>query len=110
MTIGGTARITSATITLTKPMPRNASPIEMIARLGSARPMFDALIAMNEPRCRCPRATPSGIAMTMLTPIAANDSSRCSTVLVSMKWRLSPMNWNASMMECISPPWPAPTA
>ena len=100
-----------ATMTLMKPMPRMPMPIEMIARLGSARPMFDALMARNDPLCRCPRVTPRGIAMTSETAMAAPASARCSSVLVSMKCRLSPMNWKASMIECmLSPPSPAPTA
>jgi hypothetical protein len=48
--ITGPARITSATSVFRNPMPRIPIPIEMTARLGSALPMFDTLIARNEPR------------------------------------------------------------
>ena len=51
-------------------------PIEITARLGSARPMFDALMARNAPRCRCPSQTPSGMAITVATAIEASEISR----------------------------------
>ena len=40
-------------------------PIEITARLGSARPMFETLMAKNENRWTWPSHTPSGIAITM---------------------------------------------
>jgi hypothetical protein len=52
VSITGAARITSATITFVKPTPSRPRPIEITARLGSARPTFDTLIARNEPRWR----------------------------------------------------------
>ena len=43
----------------------------------------------------CPSQMPSGSAITIDTPIAAALSSRCSTILVSIRWALSPMNVKA---------------
>ena len=43
---------------------RSASPNAITARLGSARPTLPTLIARNEPRCRWPSQTPSGIAIS----------------------------------------------
>src|SRR5918997_2711453 len=105
----GPARITSATITLRKPTPSRPRPIEITARLGRARPMFDTLIARNDPRCRWPSQTPSGIARTIATPIAAPDNARCSTVLSQIRPGLSKMNSIASTKVCTSgPPRPDP--
>src|SRR4051812_19565717 len=95
VSITGAARITSATSTFVKPTPSRPRPIEMTARLGSARPMFDTLIATNEPRCRWPSHTPSGIAITQATPSEASDSHTCSTVLSQINPVLSNRNWMA---------------
>src|SRR6266498_1310904 len=88
----GAARITSATITFRKPTPSTPRPIEITARLGRARPTFDTLMARNDPRCRCPSQTPSGIAIAMATPTAAPDSQMCSSVLFPISPRLSNRN------------------
>src|SRR5919109_3055289 len=88
----GAARMTSATITFRKPTPSRASPIEITARLGSARPTFDTLIATNEPRCRWPSQTPSGMASARATPTAAPESWMCSTVLSRIRLVLSNRN------------------
>ena len=60
----------------------------MTARLGSARPTFARLIATNEPRCRCPRNTPSGSARTIAIAIAAPESWRCSQVFSRIRLAL----------------------
>src|SRR5918992_500247 len=97
-----------ATITLRKPTPRRPSPIEMTARLGSARPMLDALMARNEPRWMWPSHTPSGIEITIATPIAAPDSTRCSPILSANRLRLSKMKPMASMKVSIGLRAPQP--
>src|SRR5215211_6768241 len=98
----GAARITSATTTFRKPTPSTPRPMEITARLGSARPTFDRLIARNDPLWRCPSHTPSGIATARASPIAAPASSRCSTVLSPIKLRLLNRNWIASTNVCMS--------
>src|SRR5919106_6252236 len=100
----GAARITSATITFRKPTPRMPRPIEITARLGSARPTFETLIARNEPRCRCPSQTPSGIAIASATPTAAPDSQMCSSVLSPISPVLSNRNSIASRKVFTSHP------
>ena len=85
-------------------------PIAMMARLGSARPTLAALIATNDPRCRCPSHSPIGSAISSETPIAAPLSSRCSTVFVSSRSRLFPMNLKALTKSLTGGLPPAPTA
>src|SRR4051794_16986859 len=95
VSITGAARITSASITFVNPTPSRPRPIEVTARLGSARPTFDTLIARKEPRWAWPSHTPSGIAMTVATARDARDSQMCSTVLSQISPVLSPRNWIA---------------
>ena len=45
--IGGIASSTSATQTLRKPTPRNAMKNTTSPSAGTARPMFDVLVAKN---------------------------------------------------------------
>ena len=101
--IGGTASTTSASSTLRRPIPRNATPIASTARLGSARQMLPRLIATNEPRWMWPSHSPIGSAITteIAIPIPAIFS------VPSVKWTsvgsggspgicpLRPMNLNA---------------
>ena len=77
-------------------------PIEITARLGSARPMLETLIAKNENRWTWPSHTPSGTAMRMAMPIAANETSRCDTVLDPIRLRLLKKKVKASTNACMS--------
>src|SRR4051794_31123309 len=92
----GTARITSAIVTFQKPRPTTASRMAMTARLGSARPMLDTLIARNPPRWTCPSQMPIGSAISaaMKKP-AANSFSVCRTLSCSRSDQWSPMNLKA---------------
>ena len=60
--------------------------IAMIARLGSARPMLEMLIARNEPLWMCPSQIPSGIAISRAMPIAAAAMPSWSIALVRRRW------------------------
>src|SRR6185437_16169411 len=102
--IGGTARITRATTTLTLPMPSTAIPIASTARLGSARPMFAVFTARNEPRCRWPSHSPIGSAIAIATATATTEIAMCSSDLFQSRPTLSPMNWNAWMKVMRSGP------
>ena len=81
MRIGGTASTTSAISTTVNPTRRKTSPIAITARVGSARPMFETLIATNESRRRWPSPTPIGSAMRERDPDRGAGEPRCSTVL-----------------------------
>ena len=94
--IGGTASTTRATVLFQKPIPKIVSPNAISTRLGRARPRFDALIAMNEPRWRCPSQTPMGSATKSAIPSAAPESSTCWSVLCASRSTLSAMKRNAS--------------
>jgi hypothetical protein len=71
VSIRGNASTTRAKTTFVVPIPKMPRPIAITARLGSARPMFETLIEMNEPRWMWPSQTPSGIAIRSAIPIAA---------------------------------------
>ena len=92
---GGTATMTSATSTGQNPKGRKTSATAITARLGSARPTFEALIARSEPRWRWPSQTPSGTAIASAIAIAAPDRITCSQVFSSSSRRSSTMNSRA---------------
>src|SRR5437660_181033 len=87
--------MTRATRTLVKPMPRIPIPIEMTARLGRARPMLEALMAKDDPRCRWPSQTPSGIAIAMATAMEASETHRWASVFSRNRLRLLKKKVNA---------------
>src|SRR5215212_8855394 len=94
--ITGTARITSAIATFQKPMPIAASRMAMTARLGSARPTFETLIARKPPRWMWPSQIPIGsaIAAAIRKP-AANSLSVWMQLSWSRSDQWSPMNSKA---------------
>src|SRR3954462_14643533 len=92
----GTARITRAKATFQKPMPTIASSTAITARLGSARPTFDTLIARKPPRCRCPSQMPIGSAMRAATKKPAANSLSVSRMLCHTRSsQRAPMNLKA---------------
>ena len=77
-------------------------PMEITARLGSARPMLETLMARNDARCRWPSQTPSGIAMAIATASEANEMLQVGQGLAPTSgsgcW---PKNVNESMSVCM---------
>ena len=55
----------------------------MMARLGSARPTLETLMARNEPRCTWPSQTPSGTEMASAMTMAIAAISSCVAALLS---------------------------
>jgi hypothetical protein len=78
--IGGIASSTSASVRFVKPTPIHAIKNAISARLGTARPTFEALMARNPPRPWCPSHSPIGMAITHAMAIAAAESFRCGQV------------------------------
>jgi hypothetical protein len=67
-------------------VPRKATKNATSAKLGTARPMFETLVARNWPRPVWPSTSPIGMATAQAMPIAAKVSSRWSPI--------SPRTWS----------------
>ena len=78
--------------------------MEITARLGSARPTLETLMARNDARCRWPSQTPSGIAMASATASEANEMARWARVLLHIRPGWWPKNVNESTSVCMLRP------
>ena len=76
--IGGIASSVSASATFMKPAPRNAKNTNSSAMAGTARPMFETLMARNAARRVWPNHRPMGSATAQAIAIATRQSLRCS--------------------------------
>src|SRR4051812_13428204 len=73
-------------MTFVKPRPKMVTPMAITARLGSARPTFEVLIARKAPRWMCPSQRPSGTAITVAI---ASDAPNSLRVQMTSLWSVS---------------------
>src|SRR5690349_6908121 len=125
--IGGIASVTSATNVGMEPiptprksaggslMPNASTASRRIARLGSARPMFDTLTATNPPLRACPSTSPIGSATSTATTseiaeIARCWRTRCGMPSFPVQWSPLANQSNTSPRKLTRSPWRARSA